>query len=298
MLRLNRDFPALFRGRRGFWNFLLRPSRCRVAVLWLSGNFPALFGRRRRFGNFLLWPSRCDVAMLRLGGLNFIPPRWRQSALLRGLRPLVWLGLRFIRPHPVAALLLGLRLSRRRGWLLLAIFRLLIVSLLFPACGRGRCLASRLIVGALLVLPQITTLIVVIVASRVIGLTRFTDDVPHRTRGDIAPGRATNRLNAGSAILKHRSLTPIDFNRPPVEIINHACAIDDRSIVDLKIASAAEVILETMHIAKGEERSGQHRATRSARRPTDVIVAVAPTHPCWCPFRARYPFYLAGLVST
>ena len=162
-----------------------------------------LLSRRRRTRHFWLRAGRRYVAWFRLSRPDIIAAGRRQRALLQSLWAL------FSRLDAIPVLLFGGLNIRRRLLARLAIFRLLIISLLLAA-GRGRRHITALLIAGTLFLPDIRRLSAVM--AHILGRARFAHDIPHRAWCEIAARGSTDGIHSRPAVFKHRPLAAIDVN--------------------------------------------------------------------------------------
>jgi len=93
--------------------------------------------------------------------------------------------------------------------LLLAVIRLLIITLLVPTGGRRR-ISPLLLVGG----PLLRSLIALwsVIASQIFGRVRFAHDVSNRPRGEVPAGRALDWFHARTAIDENCPLTAAEVH--------------------------------------------------------------------------------------
>lgn len=271
---LRRRYLPWFRSR--IWNLSFRLG-------W--GNFlPLLRGRVRHLMiNSRLFAARRWVYIrVRLGRL--IGMLIRLAKRFHVSRP------RLLR-RPLFRLLLIIPLlfpAGRRGRLVMLLrLRLLLVIALPLSSRRGRCFFPLFVIGALV---EALLVLAALIVAGIFRTMRFIINVPDGLGSELPAGCALDRVHARAPVFENSPLMAVYVHTVAVEVVHHASAIDDRCIVHNEVTAAVEMIPEMVHITENEERWRQHGKAGAARRPTNVVVTIAPSHPCRSPIRSRNPY--------
>lgn len=238
-----------------------------LLLLIIAFLFPA--GRRRSLLTLLL-----QIALLFLVTLLLL------LLIITLLFPAGWRGSLLALLLQIALLLLVISLLLLKVALLflVTLLLLLIIAVLFPASWRGLALvfAAALSLAALF-------------AIHIFRATFLLDHFANRTRGESLASGALDGVHARAPIHIDSLLAAVEINRLTLEVPDYVSAADDPRVIPDEIMPVMKVMVKIMNVAKHKERRRQHSASRTARSPADVIIAVAPGDPCRGPIRSRNP---------
>jgi hypothetical protein len=90
------------------------------------------------------------------------------------------------------------------------------------------------------------------IAAKIIRM-RFADDIADRAWCEFSTGGALKGSHARTSISEDCPLVTVHINRLSLEVFDDRGAINDRRVVDNEIATAVEMIVETMDVAERKE---------------------------------------------